>query len=261
MFGIFDSGVGGLSVYRLLKDAFPKAGFLYLGDTARFPYGEKSKETIKRFAYQNARFLLSQGADVIIIACHTASSLAADYLKRELKGVPIYDVITPAVHKAVKMEFQRIGVVGTRATISSGIYKKKLLCANAKIKIFEQPSPLLVSLIEEGWVRRPETNSVLEHYLVPLKKKRIDSLIISCTHYSLIKPQIKKVLGNNIALIDPAEELAKELQKADRAKRKTYPFKRGQRDKFWVTDSPDHFKRLSKLFLDKATQVRLAKIP
>ena len=156
MFGIFDSGVGGLSVFRLLEKKFPKADFIYLGDTAHFPYGEKSDKSIKNYALKNSNFLKSKGADDIIIACHTASSFAGEYLKSQESelGVKVHDVISPTLRKITNSNIKCLGVIGTRGTIASGIYPKSL--KNLGIDIISQPCPLLVVLIEEGWINTPE---------------------------------------------------------------------------------------------------------
>lgn len=254
MFGIFDSGVGGLSIFRLLERKFPEAGFLYLGDTAHFPYGNKSRAAIRDYALKNTEFLLKRGAKVIIIACHTASSLAADYLRRKFKNVPIYDVITPTVQEVLELDIKRIGIIGTRATVESKIYDKKIL-KTKKILIVSQACPLLVSLIEEGWLDRPEMLSVLKYYLLPLKRQKIESLILSCTHYSLIRKEIQDVIGKDIKLIDPAKVLVKYLEKDG------IQISRHERTyrEFWVTDFPRRFQELSKIFLGK--EVKVKKIP
>ena len=248
MFGIFDSGVGGLSVVALLKKRFAEAGFIYLGDTDHFPYGEKSKESIQDYAYKNTCFLLNQGATIIIIACHTASALAADYLRKKFKGIPIYDVISPTIKEVSRLNLNRIGIIGTRATIQSGIYEKKI---NSCV-IISQSCPLLVSLIEEGWVDRPETYSILKHYLLPLKKQKIEGLVLSCTHYSLIKKQIKKILGSKIKIIDPAEILFDNLN-FDSGR---LIEEKNKKKEFWVTNSPLRFQKLSKIFLGKEIVAR-----
>jgi len=252
MFGIFDSGVGGLSVVALLKKRFAEASFVYLGDTAHFPYGNKSKENIQDYARENTRFLLNQGATIIIIACHTASALTADYLRKEFKGVPIYDVITPTIKEVLRLNFNHtIGVIGTRATIQSGIYEKKINSCT----VVSQSCPLLVSLIEEGWINKPETFSILRHYLLPLKKKEIEGLILSCTHYSLIKKQIRKVLGSQIKLIDPAKILVDSLNFNE----DQLIERKDKKEEFWVTDFPLRFQKLSKIFLGKEIIARKIK--
>ncbi len=243
MFGIFDSGVGGLSIVASLKKRFAEAGFIYLGDTAHFPYGDKSKESIQNYAYKNTRFLLDQGATIIIIACHTASALATDYLRKEFRGIPIYDVITPTVKEILRLNLNRVGVIGTRATIQSGIYEKKIIYR----VIISHACPLFVSLIEEGWVDRPETFSILKHYLAPFKKEEVEGLILSCTHYSLIKKQIEKVVGPQIKLIDPAKILIDSLT----FNNDQLSGKQDKKRKFWVTDFPLRFQKLSKIFLGK----------
>ena len=255
MFGIFDSGVGGLSVFRLLKEAFPEAGFIYLGDTAHFPYGEKSTEAIRDYAYKNTQFLLEKGAKVIVIACHTASALAADYLRTRFKDVPIYDVINPTIKQVLNSEIKRLGVIGTRATIDSKIYERKLKLKGKHIWIFPKACPLLVSLIEEGWVKKPETFSILKYYLSPLANKKIESLILSCTHYSLIESTIKKILDPRIEIIEPAKVLTKTLI-IELDKTKTNQSNKDT-EEFWVTDYPLKFEKLSKLFLGKKIKVQL----
>jgi len=249
MFGIFDSGAGGLSIVNLLRKKFANANFIYLGDTAHFPYGEKSKDNIELYADRNTHFLLKKGAKVIIIACHTASSLAADYLRNKYKKVLIYDVIEPTVEYINKQDFNRIGIIGTRATINSKIYNKKL---KLDLKnIIQQSCPLLVSLIEENWIDTPEMFSILNYYLSPFKKEKIDGLVLSCTHYSLIKNQVQKILGPKIDIIDPAEILIEKLAE------NINNFKNeDSQERFYVTDYPLKFTNLSKAFLGKTTKIK-----
>jgi len=251
MFGIFDSGVGGLSVYRLLEREFPKAGFIYLGDTAHFPYGEKSDKSIKEYASQDASFLASRGAGNVIIACHTASAFAGKYLKSKESelGVKIYDVISPTIRKIANSNIKHLGVIGTRGTISSETYLNSL--KKFGIKVTSQPCPLLVSLIEEGWVRKLETRSILKHYLLPLKRKKIDALVLSCTHYSLLKKDIAKIMGRKVEIIDPAQVLVSELKK----KAKSAEGKESVKE-FFVTDYPSKFSKLSKVFLGEPINVK-----
>jgi glutamate racemase len=255
MFGIFDSGVGGLSVYRLLEKKFPKADFIYLGDTAHFPYGEKSDKAIKEYALKNAKFLISKGAKNIIIACHTASAFAGEYLKLKESdlGVKVYDVITPTIKKIANTDIKHLGVIGTRGTINSRTYAKSLEKFN--IKVTSQSCPLLVSLIEEGWVGKPETEAILSHYLLPLKNKKIDALVLSCTHYSLLKKDIAKIMGSDVEIIDPAQVLALELE----AKVGLLE-EEGDKKEFFVTDYPSKFLELSAVFLRKSIEVKKMRI-
>jgi len=251
MFGIFDSGVGGLSVYRLLERKIPKAGFIYLGDTAHFPYGEKSDKSIKEYAIKNAIFLASKGAKDVIIACHTASALAGSYLrkKEDELGVKIHDVISPTIKKIAYSDIKHLGVIGTRGTINSKTYLNALSKFN--IKVTSQPCPLLVSLIEDGWVKKRETKSILKHYLLPLKKKKIDALVLSCTHYSLLKDDIAKIMGPRVEIIDPAQLLVSELERENNDLNI-----QDDRKDFYVTDYPSKFSKLSKVFLGKPINVK-----
>jgi len=259
MFGIFDSGVGGLSVYRLLEEAFPKAGFIYLGDTAHFPYGEKSEDAIKNFSLKNADFLISRGANIIIIACHTASALASKTLERQFnkKGIKIYNVITPTIEEISHDHINRLGVIGTRGMIQSGTYAKRL--EGKGIEVIGQACPLLVSLIEEGWIDKPETFSITKHYLEPLKEKEIDALVLSCTHYSLIRSMIEKIIGPDIKVIDPAKVLIKLLKQKIKNK-KIVVDKNNKTKEFWVTDFPIKFHALSKVFLKSEVNVKMANL-
>ncbi|MFA6437445.1 MAG: glutamate racemase [Candidatus Paceibacterota bacterium] len=260
MFGIFDSGVGGLSVYRLLEEVFPKAGFIYLGDTAHFPYGEKSEDAIKNFSLKNADFLISHGANIIIIACHTASALASKTLERQFnkKGIKIYNVITPTIEEISHNHIKRLGVIGTRGMIQSGTYAKRL--EGKGIEVIGQACPLLVSLIEEGWTDRPETFSITKHYLEPLKEKEIDALVLSCTHYSLIRPMIEKIIGSaDIKVIDPAKVLIK-LLKQEIINKKIIIDSNNKTKEFWVTDFPTKFQALSRVFLKSEVNVKMVNL-
>jgi glutamate racemase len=206
MIGIFDSGVGGLTVVRALKKRRPDLSLVYLGDTARTPYGTKSPETIRRYSQEAATFLHLLGAKAIIIACNTASANAAEHLRGRFPDVPIFEVVTPAVEAAAAATRNgRVGVIGTRATISSGVYEKRLKAKNSKLEVFSNPAPLLVSLVEEGWLDDPETSSIVGRYLKPLKDEGVDTLILGCTHYPLLAPIIAERAGEGVRLIDSAE--------------------------------------------------------
>lgn len=208
MIGIFDSGIGGLTVARELMRQMPEAGLIYFGDTARYPYGNKSKETIERYALEDARFLISQGAKIIVVACNTASALAIDALRAEI-SLPLFEVISPAVEKAVRVTVSKnIGVIGTRGTVNSSIYATKIHEIDPEIRVSSQACPLFVPLVEEGWIKRPETKKIIRAYLAPLKAQSIDTLILGCTHYPLLKPQIQARIGRRVRLVDSAEEVA-----------------------------------------------------
>lgn len=212
MIGIFDSGLGGLTVAREVRRRLPEAAFLYLGDTARLPYGSKSPATIIRYAIQDAEFLIEHGATVLVVACNTVSSVAIPALREQFPATPLFEVITPAVEAAVHTtRTKRIGVIGTRATMASGIYETMIHEQAPKITVATQACPLLVPLIEEGWQKKPETGLVLRRYLSPLKAKTIDTLILGCTHYPLLRAKIQHRMGRSVHLIDPAAETVKKL--------------------------------------------------
>lgn len=208
MIGVFDSGIGGLTVLKELLRALPDKDFLYLGDTARTPYGNKSPEAIVEYAWEDVRFLTKQGAQLIVIACNSVSAIAFPTLSKEFP-VPMFDVITPAVAKIAQLtKTGRIGIIGTRATVGSEIYPKLIHEKLPGAKVFQKACPLLVPLVEEGWIDEPETKRILRRYLAPLKAKQVDTLALSCTHYPLLKKHIAPKMGRQVTLVDPAEEVA-----------------------------------------------------
>ena len=212
MIGIFDSGVGGMTVAQAVEQALPEHRLIYFGDLARTPYGSKSPETIINYARQNTRFLIEQGATLIIIACNTAASIASDTLRDEF-DLPIFEVITPAVAKAVaNTKSGRVGVIGTRATINSNVYEEKICAINPAAKVFSQPCPLLAPLVEEGWLDKRETKMILRRYLSPLKRQQVDTLVLGCTHYPLLTKLIQPRIGKRTKVIDSSHEVAAELK-------------------------------------------------
>jgi glutamate racemase len=211
MIGIFDSGVGGMTVARAVEDALPGYPQIYFGDLARAPYGPKSPEKIIQYARQNSRFLVEQGARMIVIACNSAASVAAGLIRSEF-DVPVFEVITPAVHQAVSATTkERVGVIGTRATIRSGVYERMIKAASPGVKVVSAPCPLLVPLVEEGWHNRRETKMIVRHYLHPLKVKQVDTLVLGCTHYPLLRDLIQPRIGKRVKVIDSSEAVASEL--------------------------------------------------
>lgn len=212
MIGVFDSGVGGLTVVREIFKKLPDYKIIYFGDTARTPYGTKSKETIIKYAREDAKFLLDHGAKIIVIACNTASAVAAEILRAEA-GVPVFEVIMPAVRAAFSATKKgKVGVIGTRATVTSGVYETMIKKENKNIQVESQACPLLVPLVEEAWLNQPETKKIVRKYLQPLKNKQIDTLILGCTHYPVLKNIIKTRTGKRVALVDSAEEVVQELK-------------------------------------------------
>ena len=213
MIGIFDSGVGGMTVARAVETLLPDLQIIYYGDLARTPYGSKSPETIIDYSITNTEFLLNHGAQAIIIACNSAASVASEILRQKF-DVPIFEVISPAVDRAVTATHSgNIGIIGTRATIRSEIYEHKIMQKSPELRVFSQACPLLVPLVEEGWTDARETKMILRKYLAPLKQNQIDTLVLGCTHYPLLKDLIQHRMGKKkISLIDSSIEVALTLQ-------------------------------------------------
>ncbi len=213
MIGIFDSGVGGMTVARAIEERLPDCGLLYLGDLARTPYGSKSAATIQRYAVENTRLLCERGALLIVIACNSASSVATDIVRQQF-DVPVFEVITPAVELAARRSRSgRIGVIGTRATIGSGVYQRLIRAHRPDAKVFVQACPLLVPLVEEGWRNRRETKMILRRYLAPLRQRQVDTLVLGCTHYPLLRHLIQPRIGRRVEIIDSAQTLAERLSR------------------------------------------------
>jgi len=248
--GVFDSGIGGLTVVKALMDELPAESIVYFGDTARVPYGTKSKTTIVRFSLENVEFLLRFGVKCIVIACNTSSSWALPTLRKYFK-VPIIGVIRPGALAAVRQSrTKRIGVIGTTATIKSGAYETAIQRLDPDAKVFSVGCPLFVPLVEEGWLNGAVSRRIAEKYLDPLKRQRIDTLILGCTHYPLLASTIRQVLGPNTVLVDSARQTAAEVRgvltgsdtlRDDQRVRPRY--------RFFVTDEPAHFTRLGHRFL------------
>lgn len=260
MIGVFDSGLGGLTVVKEIFRQLPGYGVVYFGDTARMPYGNKSPRMVARFALQDAEFLIKQGAEVIVVACNTASAVAVDELRRHIK-VPIFEVVSPAVARASKITRGRVGVIGTRGTVASGVYAEKMKQMSPHTRTFAAACPLFVPLVEEGWLRRPETRMIAKEYLSPLRFRHIDALILGCTHYPFIKPVIRKVMGGNVALVDPAKETAALLKWYLTSKpelvRRLY---RTGRRRFFVSDRTEQFCRLASRWLGGRIELEEAQL-
>jgi glutamate racemase len=213
MIGIFDSGVGGLTVVRAILEKIPGYDIVYFGDTARTPYGTKSAATVVDYTINNIEFLLRQGARAIVIACNTASSVVT---AQDLKGfaVPIFEVITPAVaHAVATSKNLKIGIIGTRATVNSRVYEKKIIKSQPAARIFSVACPLLVPLVEEGWLNRRETAMIVKKYIRPLKTRQVDTLILGCTHYPLLKDEIQKKIGKQVKLVDSSTCISANIKK------------------------------------------------
>lgn len=208
--GVFDSGIGGLTVLRVLRARFPQENFVYLGDTARLPYGTKSPATIRRYSEQNVRRLVESGVKAVVIACNSASTQMRE---SRLNEVPIYNVIGPGARAAVATSTRkRIGLIGTRATIASRAYEEEIRHLDPSIEVSSQACPLLVPLAEEGWDADPVTNLIVYRYLQTLMQQQIDTLIMGCTHYPLLEGSIQRVTGSAVALVDSGEAIAAEMR-------------------------------------------------
>jgi len=209
--GIFDSGLGGLTVARAIVHALPGYDMIYFGDTARTPYGSKSRETVIQYACENTELLIKKGAELIVMACNTAASVATEVLRQKY-DLPIFEVITPAASMVASFQkTRRVGIIGTRATINSNVYTDKISKDRPDIKVYAVPCPLLVPLVEEGWIDKPETRMIVKKYLHPLKVRQIDTLILACTHYPILKSIIQKKIGRRVRVIDSAQEVAQQL--------------------------------------------------
>lgn len=237
-----------MTVARAIEQLCPDLPLIYFGDIARTPYGSKSADTIIRYSTGNTDFLLEQGAEVIVVACNSASSTAADALRAQYT-VPILDVITPATRKAAQVSTGgRIGIIGTRATVKSGIYPQRIREARQDAKVFSQACPLLVPLVEEGWLSQRETKMILRRYLHPLRLKKIDTLVLGCTHYPLLKHLIGTRIGSRVNLIDSSIEMAlhfRDFLENDAHLQERLRQRRGEKSRFYVSDSTDAIERMA----------------
>ena len=248
MLGIFDSGIGGLTVVRELLKRSPETPFVYLGDTARWPYGNKTPEIVQRYALEDARFLIGRGATDIVVACNTASALALDTLRSTFPAIRFFDVISPAVQAVVDSTFQKVGVIGTRATIGSKIYERRLKEACPKLEVWSVACPLFVPLVEENWIDYPETKRIVRRYLTTLRQKQIHALILGCTHYPLLQPVIRASLQKRVAIIDSPSALLDQIER-------TAPEILERRDaatqQYYFTDISAHTDRVASRWLGK----------
>ena len=248
--GAFDSGVGGLTVVQAMRGLLPAEDILYLGDTARVPYGNKSPETIVRYSREIVAYLRSHDVKAIVVACNTASAHALGQLQNET-DVPIIGVIAPGVEAALAATHnRRIGIIGTQGTIRSEAYQNLLRRHDPEVFILAQPAPLLVSLVEEDWLSHPATRLIMEEYLAPMKAAGVDTVVLACTHYPLLKILAQRVLGPEVVLVDSAQNTATALVQ----KLQDYGLKRGPRLRrgavtIRTTDLPAQFLQLAERFL------------
>ena len=249
--GVFDSGIGGLTVVKALIEDLPSESIIYFGDTARVPYGTKSKTTIVKFSLENVEFLLRFGVKCIVIACNTSSSWALPTLRKYFK-VPIVGVIRPGAVAAVRQtRNKRIGIIGTNATIHSRAYEAAIHRLDPSIKVFSQSCPLFVPLVEEGWLNGSICRDVAGRYLQPFARQRIDTLILGCTHYPLLASTIRQVLGPQVALVDSAKQTAAEVRGVLMGADTLCDARAKPRYRFFVTDEPTLFNRVGHQFLGR----------
>ena len=249
--GIFDSGVGGLTVFQEIRKRMPAEDLIYFGDTARVPYGGKSIPIIRRFSLEILRFLESMKVKMVVVACNTASALALDFLRRQTT-IPLIGVIEPGVRAALQASSQdRVGVIGTKATIASSAYQSRLKRLRESCQVFAKACPLLVPLVEENLSHTHIAKLALEMYLEEFRPFAPDTLILACTHYPLLKDGISAFFGGNVQLVDSAQATAVEVEAVLTALRAQATTDRGGRDEFYVSDSPEHFQIIGGQFLGK----------
>lgn len=247
--GVFDSGLGGLTVFKVLSKLMPEESLIYFGDTAHVPYGSKSPEAIARYSSEVARFLAKRGIKLLVVACNTSSAWALPAIRKAVK-VPVIGVIEPGARgAAAASRGGRIGVIGTEATVKSGAYGQALKALKRGARAFSVACPLFVPLVEEGWWSGPIVEAVARKYAAPLRRARVDTVILGCTHYPYLKPVLARVLGPRVRLIDSAEETARETQAVLSELGLRAPTGGRGRREFYASDAPERFKRLAKRML------------
>ncbi len=259
--GVFDSGLGGLTVFKVLARRMPEESLLYFGDTAHVPYGSKSPEAIARYSSEVARFLEKKGIKLLVVACNTSSAWALPAIRKAVK-IPVIGVIVPGARGALGVtRGRRVGIIGTEATVNSGAYEKALKALKKGTRTAATACPLFVPLVEEGWWNGPVVESVARKYLAPLKKARVDTVILGCTHYPYLKPVLARVLGPRVRLIDSAEETARETRSALTGLGLRAPRGARGRREFYASDAPERFKRLARRMLGTAvSKVKLHRL-
>jgi glutamate racemase len=249
--GIFDSGVGGLTVLHRLREVLPHEHLLYLGDTARHPYGTKSAAVVTQYSVENTQFLADKGVKMVVVACNSASAVALEALRARF-AVPVIGVIEPGARAAIAAtRNRRVGVIGTEATIASGSYTRALRALDPALEIYTRACPLFVPLAEEGWVDNEVTRQAAALYLASLRQSRIDTLVLGCTHYPLLARTIADYLGSGVQLIDSAAETAREVAETLAAHGLARTQGEGSAS-FFVTDVPDRFTKIGGRFLGAA---------
>lgn len=244
--GVFDSGIGGLTVVAALRTLLPNESIFYLGDTARVPYGGKSASTVQRYSLEIASMLLEENAKTVVVACNTASAVALEQLTASVP-VPVTGVILPGAQAAVTAtRTGHVGVIGTRATINSGAYERALRSLNSEIRVTARACPLLVPLIEEGWLERSITDEIIMQYVGPIVEEGIDTLVLGCTHYPLLRKAMARLLGDSITLVDSAENCANAVRDLLLRENLSASETNAGRLQVALTDRPDSFLRVAR---------------
>lgn len=247
--GIFDSGIGGLTVVKQLMKMLPDEQLIYFGDTARIPYGTRSRKLVQQYALEDAHFLTQFDIKMIVVACNTASSSALPVLEENF-DIPIIGVVKPGAEAAVNLTRNgKIGVIGTTATINSDAYSMEIRKRMPQAQVFGQPCPLLVPLAEEGWLEDKVTLLTLEKYLTPMLQEKVDTLILGCTHYPILEKAIRQVTGPKVQLVDSGKETAKVVRQTLLDLKLVNHSGRGGENRFFVSDAPAKFKEVGSLFL------------
>lgn len=258
--GVFDSGLGGLTAVKEIMRLFPDESIVYFGDTGRVPYGTRSKETILKYTHDDINFLLSRDVKMIVIACGTASSAALPEIKDEF-NVPIYGVVDAGAYAASRVtKNNKIGIIGTTATIKSGAYNKYISEYNPEAQTFEKACPLFVPLVENGHFNTPVTKLVAEEYLKDIREAGVDTLILGCTHYPLLKDAIAEYMGDSVTLISPGEEVAKFLKKKITPEDAHSNVRDAEQYTYYVSDSVASFEELGSIFLETKINGKVNKI-
>ncbi len=259
--GVFDSGLGGLTAVKELVKVLPNEDIVYFGDTGRVPYGSRSRETIIKYAKEDVKFLIGHDIKLVIAACGTVSSVALSILK-ETFSVPIIGVLEGACKKAINLsKTKRIGVIGTSSTIKSKKYESVIKELEPDANVFSNPCPLFVHLVENGYIKGDVVKSVAKDYLLPIKKENVDTLILGCTHYPLLKDVIKDIMGDEVTLIDPGKEAAICAEEMLKAENKFSGNNEAGKKEFFVSDETDTFSSLASLFLGEDIGNRLSRVP
>jgi glutamate racemase len=258
--GIFDSGVGGLTVAHAIKQILPGESLVYFGDTAHLPYGDKSAESIRTYSRRITEFLIEHDSKVVLIACNTASASAFDILKKEFEGkIILIDVINPVVNYLATRNFNRIGVIGTKGTISSGTYENKIKEKSPSTTVISMATPLLVPMIEEGFIFDDISNAILRSYLNNESLTGIQALILGCTHYPIIRNQISKIFNFNVEVIDSARIVSMILREI-LEKNNLLNDSGNVQDQFFISDYTTYFEKIARMFFEGEINLKKADI-